>query len=110
MKLPPFGKRLDANSREIWVYFGTEAWNAARYRNKRKLPVLLLPPDRDPQNFRWPVAGKEVLLIQQGQHDILKIPSLANLFFAYGATVVRCVYGETQFRVVYYKRTADEVA
>ena len=66
MKLPSFGKRLNPDAREVWLYFGSDPWLAAKCRAERKLPVLLLPPDKRPEQFRWPVAGKEVLMIQQG--------------------------------------------
>jgi hypothetical protein len=109
MKRPPFAKFLIPTDREIWIYFGTEGWTAAKYRVARKLPVLLLPPDKQPEQFRWPVAGKKVLLIQQGDCDILKIPSFANLLFGYGATVVRCIYGQDRF-VSYQGKINDKVA
>jgi len=109
MKLPPYGKHLCSEAREIWVYFGSDPWPASKYRATRRLPALLLPPDQSPEQFRWPVAGKEVLLIQQGQYDILRIPAFANLLLGYGASVVRCIYGQGQF-VSYQGKLNDKVA
>jgi len=97
MNLPPFAKQLNPDAREVWLYFGSDPWRAAKCRAARKLPVLLLPPDKQPEQFRWPVAGKEVLLIQLGDYDILRIPSFANLLFGYGASAVRAIYGDGQF-------------
>jgi len=108
MKLPPYGKVVDPDAREIWVYFGADAWSSAKYRAARKLPVLLLPPDQNPDAFRWPVAGKQMLLVQQGDYDLFKIPPFANLLFGYGASVVRAVYGDGQF--VCYAGDAHEQA
>jgi len=109
MKLPPFAKQLNPDAREVWLYFGSDPWPAAKFRAARDLPVLLLPPDKQPEQFRWPVAGKAILMIQQGQHNILKIPSFANTLLGYGASVVRCIYGEGQF-VSYQRKLNDEVA
>jgi len=94
MKLPPFAKQLNPGAREIWIYCGSNPWRAAKFRSARKLPVLLLPPDKQPDQFRWPVSGKEVLMIQQGDFEVQKIPAFANLLFGYGAAVVRAVYGD----------------
>jgi len=104
-KLPPFAKQLKPDAVEVWIYFGSDPWPAAKYRAARKLPVLLLPPDRQPEQFRWPVAGKEVLMIQQGDYNPLKIPSFASLLFCYGASVVRCIYGD-ECDFVSYRRKA----
>jgi len=105
MKVPPFGKQLNSDAREVWLYFGSDPWHAAKYRAARKLPVLLLPPDKQPEQFRWPVAGKKVLMIQQGQHDVSKIPSFASVLFRAGAIAVCAIYGDGQ--VVFYTRKAD---
>jgi hypothetical protein len=104
VKLPPYGKTLQSGCCEIWVYFGSDPWRAVKCRAAHKLPVLLLPPDKEPEQFRWPVDGKEVLLIQQGRYDILRIPAFANLLFGYGASVVRAIYGENMVHVVCYRK------
>ena len=109
MKLPPYARGLHPDAPEIWVYFGADAWPAAKYRAARKLPVLLLPPDRQPEQFRWPVAGKEVLMIQQGDFEVQKIPAFANLLFGYGAAVVRAVYGDGYF-VSYERKSCGQAA
>lgn len=108
MKLPPFAKELKPNSREIWLYFGANPWPAAKYRAARRLPVLLLPPDQNPDAYRWSVSGREVLLIAQGQHDALKIPSFASALFRFGAMAVCGIYGDGQ--VVFYKRKSNDQA
>jgi hypothetical protein len=109
MKLPPFAKQMNPDAREVWLYFGGDPWPAAKCRAARKLPVLLLPPDQNPEAFRWPVAGKQVLMIQQGGIEIQKIPAFASLLFSYGASVVRCIYGEGDF-VSYERKSCGQAA
>ena len=91
MAMPPYGRRVDAMPKafrdrdaRIFVFAGTEAWQAARKyldmgepKHARERYVLVAPAsveDRelqqvrsfDPWACRWPVAGRTVLVIDCG--------------------------------------------
>jgi hypothetical protein len=93
VKSAPFSKHLRATG-EIRVYFGSRAWNNARIRNSYCADALVFPDGESPNTYRWPVCGKDVLLLQAGLADIKPVPELAHALIASGATIVRVVYGE----------------
>ncbi|MDH5324370.1 MAG: hypothetical protein OEZ68_04255 [Gammaproteobacteria bacterium] len=86
-RLPPYGKHLDPKRREIWVYAGTNAWQAARDNSTRS--PLVLPAEENPNSFSWPVRGKEVTVVVAGDTVELDLLRLARQLLIDGATVVR---------------------
>lgn len=111
---PPFGKAVPETCAEVWIYFGSHAWS---YRETcRRWPGrLILPPDSNPSEFRWPVRRLEVLCVE-GATDLsrsiarLKGPQvesearILHLVAALrrdGASVVRVIHGEPPSLAVY---------
>ena len=92
MKPAPYSHQLRASG-EIRIYFGSRAWNNARIRNSYCADALVLPDDKAPE-YRWPVRGMDVLVIQAGTADLKPIPELAHVLITTGANIVRVVYGE----------------
>lgn len=97
---PPFGKALQSLSRhehrnEAWLYFGHgNTWSRAQWRHSCKLPVLLLPPDGQPEGYSWRVHGWQILAVQIGSYPIHRIPLLARQLLRQGAAIVRVIYDE----------------
>lgn len=92
---PPFGKTVPKTCLEVWIYFGSHAWE---YRDMcRRWPGrLILPPDADPAEFRWPVRGREALAVEApgAPEPEARILRLVAALRRDGATVVRAIHGE----------------
>ncbi len=74
--LPPYGNRYLKEKPDLgpWVYVGDEAWNYAQIH----YPGMVLPPDRSPIEFRWPVQGEIVTVIECGVDAPESIRGLAH--------------------------------
>ncbi len=60
--VPPYARKLGA-SRSLYVFAGSRAWAKAHATIGT---ALVLPEDRDPFAFRWPVQGCEVTAAWHG--------------------------------------------
>jgi hypothetical protein len=95
MKLPPFGKLADKHpsTAELRIYLGDnpQSWNVARLRNSAG-PALLLPAGEDFSGYRWPVSGREVLLMLLGPY--YQVQEFATHLLSQGAWIVRVPHGD----------------
>lgn len=91
--LPPFSSRLKirgpATRNQIVIAIGPWAWNYAKADQGNR--ALVLPEDRDPFDFRWPVAGIEVLLLELGVFDTDRLERVALALLCDGAACVRAL-------------------
>jgi hypothetical protein len=85
-RLPPNGRKfLDSGSCNPWVAIGPKAWDVDRIKS---FPVMVLPDDRDPADFSWPVAGLEVLVLEVGTYNTARLERLAQALLTAGAVSV----------------------
>lgn len=106
MKLPPYGKGVPDACRELWIYSGDEAWQLSKLCAKNPGRVIL-PPVSDPLLYRWPVRGREALVVQDGQESELRLLRLAHALLRDGATVVRVIHGATYALAVFRHNDKD---
>jgi len=66
--LPPHAKNFSWHHHgdQGFVFCGPLAWEWSRHDSRRK---LALPPDSSPADFRWPVAGLALVVIDTGADD-----------------------------------------
>lgn len=69
-QFPPYTKKLKKDG-IVFLLYGLGAWERAAQSPKDS---LVLPPFRDPFDFRWPVKNRDVLLIDCG-----KCPAIYSL-------------------------------
>lgn len=77
-QFPPYTKKLKRDGL-VFLFYGLGAWERAA---KSPKDSLVLPPFRDPFDFRWPVKNRTVLLIDCG-----KSPAI------YSLRVEHCIRG-----------------
>lgn len=82
--LPPFGHAFTQSrtAAGAWVAIGPGAWGFTRLK---PFPVMVLPPDRDPFAYAWPVRGLVVTLIEVGDFDTDRLNRTAYALLLAGA-------------------------
>ena len=85
--LPPYGKQYleQRPSAGIWVAIGPGAW---RFAEVRTFPVLVLPEDKEPDDFDWPSDGQPALIHERGDFNDERLRSMAEALLLAGAPSV----------------------
>jgi hypothetical protein len=65
MRLPPYGKDVEARPENVFIYAGANAWTSALLRAATvgRNSVMVLPYGESFAQYRWPVSGHELVLI-----------------------------------------------
>lgn len=86
MKLPPYGKQFDPVPRSgVRVVFGPNAWIfAQRYSH----PIMVLPEESQPSDYRWPSDRRPALVFECGTYDNERLTDLARVLLIAGASTV----------------------
>jgi hypothetical protein len=71
LPLPPYANQGQwRNDLAVRIYLGPQAWRYAQFHVNDpfdgRFNVLCLPPERDPKEYRWPVSGRNVLILDTG--------------------------------------------
>ena len=83
--LPLFGHILDTD--QVFVICGDGALDAAHEPTFRARCKLVLPPDRSPFDYRWPVAGRHCWIVERGANRETKL-QVQGALMQYGAANV----------------------
>jgi len=64
-RLPPYGRNVAQNPRNVFIYAGANAWEVGKARASvvGRNTVLVLPPGEDFHTYHWPVQGVPLLLV-----------------------------------------------
>ena len=62
---PPYANFIDNTDDLVMIYCGSRAWELAK-PDQDRVASLVFPSNRDPVEYRWPVLGKDVLILGQG--------------------------------------------
>lgn len=62
MRLPPYGKSVDSSNDPVWVVAGyfSQAIDHLKHRYPNQMGIFLWD---DPQNYSWPVKGRDVVIL-----------------------------------------------
>lgn len=118
-KWPPYAKLIDADSDLVMIYCGEKAWNLAKpgpvavpgkpyfddtlgllsgckFRDDHfeRVASIVYPRRTDPENYRWPVKDKDVLVLAMGELRTVTDPLVMELLHQ-GARCVAVREGET---------------
>ena len=87
LSLPPYGKQYleERPSAGIWVAIGPGAW---RFAKARSFPVMVLPEDCEPGDYKWPSNGRPVLIHERGVYDDERLHAMARALLLAGAPSV----------------------
>ena len=99
-RLAPFGRQVIAHQRagiepNVFIYAGSNCWNLGkqRCRSHGEGTALVLPPDDDPETYRWPAL--DALCAIPGDCDGDRFRRLVLVLLATGC---RCVVEVRPFR------------
>lgn len=86
-KLPPFGKRYlaDPPAAGLCVAIGPDAW---RYAKQKPFQVLVLPPENEPQDFRWPSHPGGAVVFEVGEFNDDRLEAMATELLKSGCPFV----------------------
>lgn len=86
MTLTPFGKQFQpVPPSGVRVAIGPGAWN---FQKKHHVPIMVLPDDANPDDFRWPSDGKPALIYECGTYDDNRLRAMAGALLMAGASSV----------------------
>ena len=111
MTLPAYGKQFEpVPCSGVQVAIGPGAWD---FKRKHSSPIMVLPDDADPEDFRWPSDGGPALIHERGSYDDLRLKALAIALLRSGAptviTIREALLGEHDSRV-FFEWGANRVA
>ena len=92
-RLPPYGKQYIDERPALgpWVYFGAQAWRRAEALelvDAVNYPAMVLPPERQPEEYKWPVRRQDVLALETGPPDDMRLRRLVQVLLESGAASV----------------------
>ena len=87
LSLPPYGKQYleEKPSAGIWVAIGPGAW---RFAKARSFPVMVLPEDCEPGDYKWPSNGQAALIHERGDYNDERLHAMAMALLLAGAPSV----------------------
>ena len=84
--LPPFGKDFQpVPASGVRVAIGADAWD---FTKRHRHPIMALPEDRHPSEFRWPSDGKPALIHERGTYNDEQLDAMAQALLQAGASSV----------------------
>ena len=74
-QLPPFAKQFKTSQKSgIRVAIGASAWGKAK---AHAFPIMVLPQDKSPSEYRWPSDGGPALIFECGEFNDDRLDSMA---------------------------------
>jgi hypothetical protein len=69
----------------VQVAIGQGAWD---FQKKHGSPIMVLPDDKSPEDFRWPSDGGPALIHERGIYDDNRLTAMAEALLRAGASSV----------------------
>lgn len=86
MMLPPYGKQFQpVPPSGVRVAIGPAAW---QFAERHPHPIMVLPSDSRPCDFRWPSDGKPALVHERGTNDDETLYAITSALLRAGASSV----------------------
>jgi len=74
-QVPPFGKNFQpVPSSGVRVAIGETAW---AFQKRHHVPIMVLPQDKAPSEYRWPTDGGPALIFECGEYNDDRLDSMA---------------------------------
>lgn len=87
-RLPPYAKQLKRSDTNLYICCGKDGWKFAQFRREYYgCPAIVLPNLEDPARYKWPVAGREVV-VRWPDGDYASISRFCELLVRSGARLV----------------------
>ena len=86
MKLPSFGRLFQPVPRNgVQVAIGPGAWE---FKKRHGSPIMVLPDDADPDEFKWPSDCGPALIHERGTYDDKRLQLMAEALLRVGVSSV----------------------
>ena len=86
LPLPPYGKLFSRRQTSgIRVAVGPRAYDKA---DAHAFPIMVLPQDKSPREYRWPSDGGPALIFECGEYNDENLDALAQALLRAGASSV----------------------
>ena len=86
MRLPPFAKQFQpVPPSGVRVCLGPGAWGKSK---AHAFPIMVLPQDKTPSEYRWPSDGGPALIFECGEYNDDRLRSMAEALLIAGASSV----------------------
>ncbi len=86
MRLPPFAKQFQpVPPSGVRVCLGPGAWGKSK---AHAFPIMVLPQDKTPSEYRWPSDDGPALIFECGEYNDDKLDSMAAALLRAGASSV----------------------
>ena len=109
MILPPYGKAVRPGIPNLKIYTGVDSWERAKHRVGVNLPTLVLRHGEDPTQYRWPVAGLSLIVLDDdSERDYLK--QFGRILIHAGAVLVVISRNSGNLPMLVSKRKVDAAA
>jgi hypothetical protein len=110
IKHPPYATELRSKPRHksVVILTGSGAWDIAKKHNSISLqPKLLLPFGENSEHFKWPVNGRDCIVLSHGEPEPYEIIlKLARCLLESGATKIVWGFGGGRTTTVIPSREA----
>lgn len=99
-KLPPYGRTIDQTQDTIWVFAGwqSQVYPYVRHYSRNTIGIFLW---EDPQNYRWPVANRDVIVFCWLAYNDEYMERLAYTLGLNGANEVAVYSIPTHEQIIY---------
>jgi len=82
----PFGRQFQpVPPSGVRVCLGPTAWD---FQKEHHVPIMVLPDDTNPDDFKWPSDGKPALIHERGAYDDNRLRAMAEALLIAGASSV----------------------
>src|SRR5580692_5803083 len=87
MRLPPYGRSIDSSQDLIWIWAGHErrVYEMVKVWGKNTLAFF---PYINPKEFKWPVSGRDILIVSFMAPQDICIKRLAHSLLTSNASRV----------------------
>jgi hypothetical protein len=105
-KLAPYGRHLkemqssgQLPNNDVYLFIGEYSWQKGKAFNLIRPTTLILPPNKDPNHFEWPVQNTDILIFDTSNTDPEVVEELIAILFLSGANIVRFVSNQNLLTV-----------
>ncbi len=82
--IAPFGKQFQpVPPSGVRVCIGPTAWD---FQKRHHVPIMVLPQDKTPSEYRWPSDGGLALIFECGEYNDDRLRSMAEALLRAGAS------------------------
>lgn len=98
LAIPPYGSILrtkiannDIPTNDVYLFVGNKSWQTAKDWQLQRPGSLVLPLNKSPFEYEWPVNGCDILICDTSESMQHIIEDLVVCLYSFGAKIVRFI-------------------